>query len=110
MARVKHRVWRDQLESARRERDEIEVKMYFDHCPWWIEDELRQELSWRLRQIEEAEIMLGLKTWTGGAWCESKSRVLRFIARRVEWFRFTFRAMARRLVILWRACVRTAHR
>ena len=54
-------LWQQQLDSATRERDEIEVKMYTDHCPWYILGELRDEWWYRWRLIEEAEIMLGLR-------------------------------------------------
>ena len=54
-------LWQQQLESATRERNEIETKMWFDSCPWYLERELQDEWSYRLRLIDEAEIMLGLR-------------------------------------------------
>jgi len=65
MSAVKYRIWTDQLRCARRERDEIEIKLYFDCCPWWERQELERELSWRLHWIEEAELMLGFRSWVG---------------------------------------------
>ena len=54
-------MWRQQLTSAEAERDEIECKLYLDHCPPWVEDELRVELRWREYKIYEARTALGLK-------------------------------------------------
>ena len=62
---MSRRGWHDLLDSAARERDEIEVALNA-RPPWWVEDELRREWSWRVYLIEEAERMLGLRQWYGG--------------------------------------------
>ena len=100
MSVVKHEVWEQILASARRERDEIECKLYLDSCPWYMERELQTELSWRLHLIEEAEHMLGYRHWWRRT-CESRNTVLRFIARFVGWLSTGSRRVVKRLVVFW---------
>ena len=65
MAAIKRVIWENILDSARREREEIEVAMNAGP-PWWVGDELLQEWWWRTNQIDEAETMLGLKGYHVG--------------------------------------------